>query len=110
MDWLSPLKEITDFVVPFLEGVPAVRAVLGVLLVMFLPGFAWTLVFFRQLRVLERMVVSFGLSVAVVTLSLFSINLLLGVKITGLNSVLAIIILTIVPVAIYYLIRSVKGK
>ncbi len=110
MDWLSPLKEIAGFVLPFLERVPVLRAVLGVLLVMFLPGFAWTLVFFRRLRVLERVAVSFGLSIALVTLSLFSINLLFGVKITGLNSVMAIIILTIVPVAVYYLTRLVKGK
>ena len=76
----------------------------------FHPGFAWTLVFFnrRQINVIERIVLSFGLSIAVVTLSIFSLNILIGVRITGLNSILIIIGITIIPVALYYLNRFIR--
>ena len=110
MDWLSPIKQIFEFALPFLEKLPAIRAILGFILVLFLPGFAWTLVFFKQVNIIERIALSFGLSIAVVTLSILVLNVLIGVRITGLNSLLIIIVITIIPVAFYYLKRFVKGK
>ena len=110
MDWLSPIKQIFEFALPFLEKLPAIRAILGFILVFFLPGFAWTLVFFKQVNIIERIALSFGLSIALVTLSILVLNVLIGVRITGLNSLLIIIIITIIPVAFYYLKRFVKGK
>ena len=110
MDWLSPIRTIFEFAFPFVEDLPIVRAILGFILVFFLPGFAWTLVFFnrRQINVIERIILSFGLSIAVVTLSIFSLNKLIGIRITGLNSILIIIGITIVPVAFYYLNRFIR--
>ena len=58
MDWLAPLFSI-------FEAVPGFRALLGIIIVFFLPGFAWTLVFFRGINVLERVGLSIGLSIAV---------------------------------------------
>lgn len=110
MDWLSPLRELVGFVFPLLESVPVIRAIIGFVLVFFLPGFAWTLVFFRRMKVLERVVFSFGLSIVVVTLSLFLLNILIGIRITGFNSVMAISIIIIIPVAVYYLIRLIRGR
>jgi len=110
MDWLSPIKQIFEFALPFLEKLPAIRAILGFILVFFLPGFAWTLVFFKNINVIERIALSFGLSIAVVTLSILVLNVLIGVRITGLNSLLIIIAVTIIPVTFYYLKRFVKGK
>ena len=110
MDWLSPIRQIFEFAFPFLERLPAIRAILGFILVFFLPGFAWTLVFFKQINAIERIALSFGLSIAVVTLSIISLNVLLGIKITGFNSLLIIIIVTIIPVVFYYLKRFTKGK
>jgi uncharacterized membrane protein len=108
MDWLSPIREVFGFISPFLERFPVVRAILGFILVFFLPGFVWTLIFFRQLNVLERIVFSFGLSIAIVTLSILLANVVFGMRISGFNSVLVIIVITILPVAIYYLKRLVK--
>jgi len=105
MDWLSPIRELFGFAFPFLERLPIIRAILGFILVFFLPGFAWTLVFFRQINVIERVVLSFGLSIAVVTLSLLLVNRLIGVRITGFNSALVIVVITILPVVVYYLNR-----
>ncbi len=110
MDWLSPIRELFGFVFPFLERLPIIRAILGFILVFFLPGFAWTLVFFRQINVIERVTFSLALSIVVVTLSLLFINRLLGIRITGVNSTLVIIVVTILPVVAYYLNRLIRRR
>ena len=110
MDLLAVVKDLFGFIFPFFEGLPAIRAILGFILVFFLPGFAWTLVFFSQIKVLQRITLSFALSIVVVTLSLFFANRLGGARITGLNSVLVIIMVTILPVAVYYLNKFIKRK
>lgn len=108
MDWLSPIRQIFEFVFPFLERLSVIRALLGFILVFFLPGFAWTLVFFKQIKVVERIALSFGLSIVVVTLSILASNVLLGVSITGFNSLLIIVVITIIPILFYYLRRLMK--
>ena len=109
MGWLSPLQGVFGFASPFLDSVPIIRAVLGFALVFFLPGFAWTLVFFRQVNVVERVAISIGLSIALVTLSILSLNRLLGMSITGVSSVVVIVVITVIPVVIYYL-RKYLGR
>lgn len=106
MDWF---KQIFEFTLPFLERLPAARAILGFILVFFLPGFVWTLVLFRQVNVIERIALSFGLSVALVTLSVFALNVLFGIRITGFNSLLIIIFITAIPLGFYYLRKFSKG-
>ncbi len=112
MDWLSPIKEIFGFALPFLERLFIIRAILGIILVLFLPGFAWTLVFFKgkQINAIERIALSFGLSIAVVTISIFPLNVLIGIKITGFNSLLIIIAVTIIPLVFYYLNRLIRQR
>ena len=110
MDWLSPIRALFEFAFPLLERLPIVRALLGFIIVFFLPGFAWTLVFFKKLSIMERVVLSFGLSIAVITLSLLFLNKAIGIRITGFNSVLVIIAVTIIPVAIYYLNRLIRRR
>lgn len=112
MDWLSPIREIFGVVLPFLERLFIIRAILGIILVFFLPGFAWTLVFFKgkQINVIERIALSFGLSIAVVTISILALNMLIGIRITGFNSLLIIIAVTIIPVVFYYLYRLISRR
>lgn len=107
VDWLSPVRELFGFVFPFLERFSVIRAILGFILVFFLPGFAWSLIFFKQLKALERITLSLALSIVLVTLSLLFANRL-GLRITGTNSVLIIIVVTILPVIAYYLNRVIK--
>ncbi len=109
MDWLTPIREFSELALPFLDRLFFIRALLVFVLVFFLPGFAWTLVFFRQINIIERIALSFGLSIAVVTLSILSLNKA-GVMITGFNSVLIIIIVTIVPLVFYYLKRLIGSR
>jgi len=99
------IRQLFEFAFPLLERLSIIRALLGFILVFFLPGFTWTLVFFKQINIIERIALSFGLSIAVVTLSLIALNLLVGIKITGFNSILIIIVVTIIPLVVYYLNR-----
>ncbi len=112
MDWLSPVKSFFDFTIPIIDNVPVIRAILGFVLVFFLPGFAWTLVIFKKVNYIERIALSFGLSIALVTLSVLLANVIFNIRITGLNSFLTIIIITVVPLVIYYInrIRRKKSK
>jgi uncharacterized membrane protein len=105
VDWLSPVRGIFEFILPFLDRLLIVRAILGFVLVFVLPGFAWTLVFFngRQINLIERLAISFGLSLALVTLSILALNWLIGMGITGLNAVLVIGAITVVPLVLYFL-------
>jgi len=105
MDLLNTIKQTLDFSLPLLGPVPFLRAFLGLLLVFFLPGFAWTLIFFRQLTVIERVVLSFGLSIALVTLVVCALNLLFGVRISGLNTLLTILAIAVIPVVPYCILR-----
>ena len=99
MSLFSPLGAVVEFMFPTLQHIPGLRAALGFILVFFLPGFAWTLVFFsgKQVDVVERIVLSFGISIALVTLTIFVMNKLVGIEITGVSSLAAILVLIVVP-------------
>lgn len=102
MEWLS---EIFGFITP-------VRAIIGIIIIFFLPGFTWTLVFFRgkQVNIIERLALSFGLSIAIVTTSIIALNKLIGVKITTINSGIIILIVTVIPVIIYFFDRLIHRR
>jgi len=97
-----------DWLVGLLNSISPVRAALGFIFVFFLPGFAWTFVFFKKLHHLERIALSFGLSIAIVTLSIIALNVLLHIPINGWNSVLTILALTLIPLPIYYILRRIR--
>ena len=104
------MEGILEFTFSFLERLSSIRAFLGFILMFFVPGFAWTLVFFKKVNIMERIVLSIGLSMALVTLGLFAFNKLTGMAINGLNSVLFIMVITIIPIAFYYLNRTIRGR
>lgn len=81
------------------------RLVLASVLVFFAPGFAWTLVMFKQIDAIERVVLSLALSIALVTLSTLVLNAVFKVRINGLNAVVIIILITVIPLAWYGLRR-----
>jgi len=104
------LSQVLGFVVPFAERLPVIRAILGFILVFFLPGFAWTLVFFSRVSVIERVALSFGLSIATVTLSIIVLNVLFGMRITGANALLTIIVITVIALVLYWLKRLILRR
>lgn len=73
---------------------------------LFLPGFAWSFVFFKKDEIdwIERIALSFGLSIAIVPLVVFWLNYFLGVKVNFLNVSIIILALTVTAAVI------LKGK
>ena len=108
------LSELLDFAVPFAERFPALRAVVGFIIVFFLPGFAWTFVFFSKISVIERIVLSMGLSIAIVTLGILVLHVLFGMTITGSTSLITIAAIIVLAVMTYftkrYIVKRMKAS
>ncbi len=77
------------------------KAVFGGIFILFLPGFIWSFVFFfkREIGWVERIALSIGLSIAIVPLTVFWLNWLFDVRITLLNTSLAVCALIVLPAA-----------
>lgn len=80
------------------------RIFLGAMFILFLPGFAWSFVFFSEIDWVERVALSFGLSIAIVPLAVFWLNWIFDVRITLLNTSLVAGALIVGPTA-YLLVR-----
>lgn len=91
-----------------MELIELLRVVFGSIFVLFLPGFAWSYVFFEKggIDEIERIALSFGLSIALVPLVVFYLNWLFGVKINLLNSTMVIIGLIAVPLMYHVIVRQ----
>lgn len=79
-----------------MEILEITRALIALPLVLFVPGYAWSRVLFREGEVdgIERVVLSIGLSIALVPLAIFFLNRA-GMPITALSSFATIVALTI---------------
>ena len=104
------ISNIFEFAFPILDRIPFVRAVLGFIIIFILPGLAWTLFFFKKLHIIERLALSFGLSIAIATLSVIVLHVLFGTNITGFNSLLTIVIIIIIPLACSYLKKLISSR
>ena len=84
--------------------VEILQAILGLVLVLFLPGFAATYVIFPkkdEIDEVERFALSFGLSIAIVPLMVFALSIV-GIRINLVNIVLEITILLTALTAIFF--------
>ena len=83
------------------------RAFFGTIFVLFIPGFAWSFMFFRKDEIdwIERIALSFGLSIALVPLTIFWLNYLFKIKINAFNCSIAIFVLIFIPI-IYLLLKK----
>jgi uncharacterized membrane protein len=77
------------------------KTLLAALFIVFLPGSAWSAVLFpkKDMDRLERIALSFALSVALVPLTVFWLNWLFGVRITLLSTSLAVCGLVALPLS-----------
>lgn len=84
-----------------MDSIELLRAILGSALVLFLPGFSWTLVLLsgQEVGVVGKVAISFGLSIVMVPLAIFWLNLTLGLKVTTLNTILVTLALSAAPPA-----------
>jgi uncharacterized membrane protein len=93
-----------------MDPLTLIRMIIGSIFVLFIPGFAWTFAFFEknEIDAIERIALSFGLSIALVPLTVFYLNYLFHIKITALNSFIVILVLTAVPLGYIHLRDSGK--
>ena len=70
-----------------MELIELLRIPIGSVFVLFLPGYAWSFVFFKkgEIDLIERIALSFGLSIALVPLVVFWLNWLLKIRINIVN-------------------------
>lgn len=97
---LAAISVVLGVIIGFLESF---RIVFGSVFVLFLPGFIITFIFFNktnEIDWLERIALSFALSIAIVPLVVFYLNLA-GIKINLLNT--SLIILGIIAVSLVIL-------
>ena len=88
------------------------RAVVGFVLVLFVPGYAATWALFpddKEIDLIERIALAIGLSIALVVLLIYALNVAVGVKINMLNSLLVITVITLVCSGIYFM-RAKEGQ
>ena len=84
------------------------RVVAGGLFVLFLPGFAWTWVFYdgRQTSVLQRCVYSVALSIALISVAFFFCSSI-GIPVNLFSSTVILAVITILPLA--HILMKRKG-
>ena len=84
------------------------RVIFGSMFVLFLPGFVWSYVFFEKGKIdeIERIALSFGLSIALVPLTVFWLNWIFKVKINLVNTSLVILALIGTAAGILYIRRE----
>lgn len=82
----------------------ALRAVIGLLLVLFIPGYAVSWAFFpkkKDVDLIERIALSFGLSIATIPLSIFFLNKFFKVPITVYTGFAVTVVITLVGVIVW---------
>jgi uncharacterized membrane protein len=86
------------------------RATGSFLLIFIIPGLVWTLVIFRKLHIMERIVLSFGLSIAIVTLIVLAPNRAMGVPVTATNALISVVAVTGVALLLYALRKFQESR
>ena len=94
-----------------MDVLAALRVVLGSVLILFVPGLSWSYLFLRSqdVGIVGRVATSFGLSLVLVPLVVFWLNLTLGVEVTLLNVGQIIFVLSAIPPA-YLWVRAYRAS
>jgi hypothetical protein len=93
---------VLSAVLSFWLGLSAFRVVFGAVFVLFVPGFSLSYAFFgsKEIDVLERIALSFALSIAVVPLIVFYLNLA-GMRISALSVSIVVVFVTALGYVVY---------
>ncbi len=88
-----------------------IKIVIGSIFVLFIPGYFVSLIFIKRgaVDIIERVALSFALSIAVVPLLAFYLNLL-GVKITRLSIIIEILAIVLISIGILYFTNIYKKR
>jgi uncharacterized membrane protein len=76
--------------------------VIGFIYILFVPGFAWSFVFFArsEMNWVERIALSAAMSIGLMTLSIFWLNWVFNVKITEISVGLVAVVLPLIALVI----------
>ncbi len=88
------------------------RIPFSLIYVLFLPGLVWTYVFFenKDIDAIERITLSFILSISIVPLVVFFSNTKFGIKITALNVFFIILIICFIASLIKFISKTIKQQ
>lgn len=78
---------------------PLIQVIIGLPLVLFIPGYALSYAFFpkkENIEVIERIALSIGLSITTVSLSVFFLNKFFKIPITVYSDLVIIFLLTLI--------------
>ena len=77
--------------------------IFGGIFVLFVPDFCWSFLFFKRksIDLVERIALSFGLSIALVPLTVFWLNWIFDMRITELSLILTVSVLSILAIILY---------
>jgi len=91
-----------------MELIELLRIPIGSVFVLFLPGYAWSFVFFKkgEIDLIERAALSFGLSTALVPLIVFWLNWLLKIRINMVT--VTAVILGLIGCALIIMLSGVE--
>jgi len=107
MDWVSGITQTSD---SLSWGIYYLRAIGGFLLIFIIPGLVWTLVIFKKLHIIERIVLSFGLSMAIVAMISYIPSKAFGLPITVSNVLISIAATVCIALALYALRRYRENR
>ncbi len=96
---LLGISVILSFFMPLIDSA---RIVFGSVYVLFLPGYIISFIFFKEIETLERIALSFALSIAVVPLIVFYLNLI-GIRINAINVFLIVLGIILVSLAAVFI-------
>ncbi len=89
-----------------IEILQTLRFAVGLILILFLPGFITLNLFFRDVRTnLEELVFSVLISIMVIILVVLFLNIILKVKITTLSSIITVLLINM-SLFIFYIIKT----
>jgi len=81
-----------------------IQALIGLPLVLFIPGYALSYAFFpkkKDLDLMERIALSFGLSFALIPLAVFFLNKFLKIPITVYSSFSIVVAITLIGIIVW---------
>lgn len=107
MYWFASAMQTSD---SLSWGLYYLRAIGGFVLIFIIPGFAWTLVLFTKLDIVERIVLSFGLSIAIITLIVYIPGQVFGLPINISNVLISTAAIICIALAIYAIRRYRESR
>ena len=84
------------------------RAILGLIYVLFLPGYVVVRCFYNEVDWIEKAALSFGLSIALVIISVMFSNMVLKIPITALTNFLVLLAVMLITVLLSKYRNTIK--